>query len=192
MNRKPLSVNPLVPGDVLRTHPARGFWGCALVLSARDGVGKTPAMSHIGITGWISKRKFDWADIPVQSLELLRLETVMRVGPGEYYRLPDTPLCIGAYSLLVDHGLAPIGRIDPNLLHPVSSLDLDEVGDGTDGHYPWCGPVPEDLGHEAVLAWRRMHDADRLARENEEEMRAFEEMEAQRLEKARKARKARQ
>jgi len=64
-----------------------------------------------------------------------------------------------------------------------------EIGDGTDGAYPLCGPVPDYLGQEAVVAWRRVHDRERLAKEQRESFERFEVFEQKRLEEARRKRK---
>ncbi len=44
---KPMLLNK---GDVIKTVPMEGYWGCALVLSSRDKVDGFDPMCHIAIT----------------------------------------------------------------------------------------------------------------------------------------------
>jgi len=182
-------VNPLTPGDVIQTHPARGYWGCAVVLSARDSTDKFQPMCHIGITTLITRKKYSWKSISPAELEIAKLAYDVRVAPHEYYRAPDIRTCIGIYSVKSSAGLSIIGRVDPIAIYsPPLTFD---VGDGTNGRFPMCGPVPADLGDEAVTAWRRVHDSAKLERDVAKDRELFERVDEKIRSDARKARKAR-
>ena len=182
-------ANPLKPGDVIRTHPGRGYWGCAIVLSARDSTAQFHPMCHIGTTTLIRPRRYSWKSIDPAELEIASLVHDVRVAPNEYYRAPTACVCIGIYTLKSANGLDIIGRVDPKDIyqHPLAF----KVGDGTSGAFPLCGPIPDDLGHEAVIIWRRAHDAVRLEQEARKDMEWFENYEEQRLAAARQTRKSR-
>ena len=182
-------ANPLKPGDVIRTHPERGYWGCAVVLSARDSTADFDPMCHIATTTLIKPRRYAWRNISSFDLEIASLSYDIRVVPSEWHPAPEARLCIGIYSLKSAEKLDMIGHMDPKVLYPP---DLTfEIGDGTSGSFPLCGPIPEYLGHEAVIVWRRIHDAVRLDQEIRKSREAFEAYEAQRLAEARRARIAR-
>lgn len=182
-------ANPLKPGDVIRTHPERGYWGCAVVLSARDSTSEFHPMCHIGTTTLIKPRKYAWKNIAPLDLEIANLSYNVRVAANEWHTTREARLCVGIYALKSADKLDIIGHIDPKTVYPP---DLTfEVGDGTSGSFPLCGPIPDYLGHEAVIIWRQKHDAARLDQEIRRSREAFEAYEAQRLSKARRARNAR-
>ena len=145
-------ANPLKPGDVIQTHPQRGFWGCAVVLSTRDSTDQFHPMCHIGVTTFISKRKYSWRSINPQQLEIIEFSPVIRVSPSESFQSKDPRTCIGIYSLKTSAGLTIIGNIDTSLVYD-KPLTF-EVGNGTKGDFPLCGPITEGIGHEAVVAWK--------------------------------------
>jgi hypothetical protein len=171
-------ANPLKPGAVIQTHPQRGFWGCAVVLSAHDGTDQFHPMCHIGITSFIAKRRYAWNSIDARQLRIATVSPAVRVGPNEY-RKSDPRTCIGIYSVKTAASLAIIGTIDPTLLYE-RPLTL-EVGDGTKGTFPLCGPIKESLGTEAVVAWRKVNDHERLATESAAHRENFERHERTRL-----------
>jgi hypothetical protein len=182
-------VNPLTPGDVIQTHPARGYWGCAVVLTARDSTATSWPICHIATTSLITRKKYAWKDIDPAGLEIAKLTYDVRVAPNEYYRQAEPRTCIGMYVLKSAAGLSIIGRMDPNLLHP-APLTF-KVGDGTNGCYPSCGRIPEDLGDQAVTAWRMVHDKERFDRESAKEMALFERLDSKLRAEDRAARQAR-
>jgi len=118
-------------------------------------------MCHIGVTPWILEHDFEWSEIADKDLCILEFERGVRTGPGEYRACRDT--CIGLYTAKAHPRLPVVGSVDPprGFKNPLTF----EVGDGTDGKYPLCGPVAEHLGSEAVSAWLRVHDPDRLQAE---------------------------
>ena len=182
-------ANPLQPGDVIQTHPKRGFWGCAIVLSARDSTDELHPTSHIGITTLISKQKYTWSSLDSRQLKIVKFSPLIRVGPNEYYQSNEPRTCIGIYTLKNTTGLRIIGRVNP--IDVYDKPLTFEIGNGTKGKFPLCGPIPEDLGHEAVLTWRLTHDKERLEQESAKAMREFERFEQKRLSEQRAKRQAR-
>ena len=182
-------ANQLQPGDVIQTHPQRGFWGCAVVLSASDSTDQFHPMCHIGITTLITKRKFSWGSIDPQLLEIATFAPVVRVAANEYYQSKEPRTCIGIYSVKNTAGLTIIGNINP--AHVYDKPLTFEVGDGTEGKFPLCGPIKDGFGSEAVVAWRLIHDREHLDRQANESRKQFERYEQQRLSEQRSKRHAR-
>jgi hypothetical protein len=182
-------TNPLKLGDVIQTNPQQGFWGCAVVLSARDSNGQFHPMCHIGVTTFISKQKYKWSTVDQNQLEIVRFAPVVRVAPNEYYQSPTPRTCIGIYSLKSASQLTILGNINTTFLYD-KPLTFD-VGDGTSGNFPLCGPIKAGFGSEAVVAWRKIHDEENFAREVVEHREQFERYEQQRLAAQREKRPAR-
>lgn len=146
-------------------------------------------MCHIGITTLITRKKYSWKNIDPAGLEVLKYAYDVRVAPHEYYRAPDMLTCIGIYAVKNAADLSIIGRVDPSAIYSFP-LTFD-VGDGTNGRFPLCGSIPEDLGDEAVVAWRRVHDSVRLNRERQQDRELFERIDANIRAEAGQARKRR-
>jgi len=178
--------NTLEIGSVIRTNPSEGFWGCAVVLSSYDGTAERYPVCHIGVTDFISTKIYDAAELDFSGIKILTYEPNLRVAPYEYVKMPPRT-CIGIYTVTTATSVDVIKKIDPTEIYD-RPLNM-EIGDGTDGTYPLCGPVPDYLGQEAVVAWRRVHDRERLAEEQRESSERFEVFEQKRLEEARRKRK---
>jgi len=120
-------------------------------------------MCHIGITPLIFQHDYDWSEIATTGLSILEFDRGVRVGPTAYGTRHE--ICIGQYTA-DPHPLLPIiGRVDPA---QVFRMPLTfEVGDGTDGKYPLCGPLAPPLGSEAVSSWLRQNDPARWERERD-------------------------
>ncbi len=181
-------ANPLNPGDVIQTHPQRGFWGCAVVLTARDGTDQSHAASHIGISTFIATRRYSWRSVDPQQLRIVESLPSVRVAPGEFLQSRDPRTCIGIYSVRTLAGIKVIGRIDSHLVYD-KPLTFD-VGDGTKGAFPLCGPIKERFGYEAVVAWRKVHDKERFEKGTVASRERFERNEQQRLSEQRATRHA--
>jgi hypothetical protein len=142
-------------GDVVKTHPFDGYWGCALVLTARDKTEEFNPMCHIGITPVVFTRDYKFQELDISTLTIMECETEIRVGPYTYAPLRRAK-CIGIYARKINSSVNLIGNIDVSSIIP-NQLSF-EVGDGTNGGWPLCGPVSASLGCEAVHAWRSVHD----------------------------------
>lgn len=177
--------NPLRPGDVIRTHPRRGYWGCVVVLSARDSTEKLHPVSHFATTTFISKTKYTWEEIDISELRLLESAHVFRASPGEYYEMPVAP-CIDMYTITTAADLDVIGHMDPKQIYPWRITYT--VGDRENGRFPLSGPVTSSIGEEAVTAWLEAQDPERARRKMTRELREMERHHAAILEKDRQAR----
>ena len=181
--------NPFTLGTVLRTHPRRGFWGCAIVLSACDETAEMHAKSHIAITTYISKRKYAWKNVDQTKLQIVSDTPEVRVGPDDYRRAAQAQTCIGIYTLKKTTPLDVVGTIDPQQIY--SEPLTFEVGPGTNGTFPLCGPITENLGWQAAVAFRKVHDSENFQRDSNKSRARFEKAELKRLKDARAKRKTR-
>ncbi len=168
-------------GDVIRTEPSAGYWGCAVVLSEFPATERLRAMCHIGITPIVKRHAFGWDELEPGELSVLQHDRSVRVGEGQYSQRRET--AIGLWANFKVPPLVILGKIDPD---EVYSQDLSpEAGDGTGGRFPHCGSLYGWLGGEAVGAWRKLHDADAFKAEIEQGRREFELLEQRRLADAR-------
>ena len=184
--RKPRPT-PLRKGDVIKTHPRDGFWGCAVVLTdPHEEEGFRP-LCHIGITPLIMRHDYKWAEIEDTALSILEFDRGVRTAPNTY--LPRHEICIGQYTT-DPHPLLPvIGHVDPTriLSQPLTCA----VGDGTAGKYPLCGHLAPHLGSEAVASWLRIHNPSQWQAELDEGRARYERLAAAIREEERQKRQAR-
>jgi len=174
-------------GDVIKTNPREGFWGCAVVLSFREKTDEFYPQCHIGITPLIVRHDFTWEDIAQNEFSILDFERGIRVAPNEYATRKET--CIGIYSAKRPAELSIIGRIDPLLVYP-QSLTF-EIGDGTEGEFPLYGKISPTLGMEAVNSWRKIHDTENWLAENAKASLDFEKLQERLKNEEREKRRAR-
>ncbi len=160
-------------GDVLRTNPREGFWGCAVVLTARDKTAEFDPMCHIGITTSVYTHEYSFEELNVSELEILRRERQMRVAPHEYKSL-GTETCIAVYSRRINPATIVVGNVDPSPLHGAPLQFI--AGNTTDGGWPFCGKIDASLGNEAVHSWRAEHDRDAWQKDIAQAERSHEEM----------------
>jgi hypothetical protein len=174
----------LQAGDVIRTHPAAAFWGCAVVL--RDGIrleGIKP-LCLIGITPLVFQGTYTFDELTGSFLQILEFDRDVRLAPHSY--LPRRETCIGFYLDRAHPQLPVIGRVAPTAVYG-EPLE-DRVGDGSGNGWPLYGPIPAHLGSEAVAAWRSIHDAATFRAEAEASSASFERYEAVRKQQAREKR----
>jgi hypothetical protein len=172
-----MTTSEFRPGDVIQTEPQEGYWGCAIVLASADGTTSSHPRIHVGITPLIFRHAYGWSELDASRLSILSFTRNIRMPSGEYGSRSET--CIGIYTALARGEVRVIGEVDPRKIY---TLPLDAtVGNATAGHFPLCGPLTKAVGQEAVIAWRRIHDAEGLARDTEDSRKRFEEMEARRL-----------
>jgi hypothetical protein len=152
-------------GDVIKTHPRDGFWGCAVVLTDPHVEGHFLPMCHIGITPIVMRHDYQWVEIADATLSILERDVRVRIAPYTYGTRHYT--CIGQYTAKPHPALPVIARIDAARVYPYP-LSFD-VGDGTAGKYPLCGPLKPrkvrgvaesefpSLGSAAVAEWLRIN-----------------------------------
>ena len=152
--RKPTRKH-MQAGDLLKTSPVEGYWGCAVVLTHRGKTEEFAPMCHIALTQLVLRHDYAFEELDVASLEVLEFDRQIRIGPNEYASL-RRETCIGIYASRLNANVVLVGTADPGQIYPAApSWD---VGDGTGNGWPLCGPVSASLGSEAVIAWRRVHD----------------------------------
>ncbi|MEK7413156.1 MAG: hypothetical protein AAB263_07550 [Planctomycetota bacterium] len=154
MKRKPKS-KLLATGDVIKTHPREGYWGCAVVLNLRVKTKEFNPFCHIGITPLVFQHDYEWSDIADIPLSIVEFDRGIRLIPGKYFTRRET--CIGIYDARPHPDLPVIGRVDPTTVFS-GPLDFDQIGDATKDKWPLCGRVGADLGYEAVLVWKKHHN----------------------------------
>jgi len=160
-------------GDLIRTNPVQGYWGCAVVLTECEKAQEFNSMSHVAITPVIYTYEFGLESLNTGKLSVLVIERAARTDDGT-----DVPirheLCTGIYSRKVDARTVVIGNTDVSELHE-GALEF-KIGDGSGNGWPLCGPIRESLGYEAVHAWRAVHDRKRWLSDIDAAHRSHEEM----------------
>ncbi len=146
----------LKAGDVLRTNPKPGYWGCAVVLRGPTEKPGFYPMCHIGIAAAIFRHEYGFSDLTGLDLRPIAFERGVRLSPDSYGTRQET--CIGIWVAKTPPTIPIIGHVDPLTVWP--SPLTDEVGDGSGNAFPLYGPIKPDLGSEAVSKWRREHDAE--------------------------------
>jgi len=159
-------------GDVLKTHPHDEYWGCAVVLTARDAVDSMAPMCHIAVTPIVFRHDFSLSELRLDALSVLELERPVRPSINEAAQRTET--CIAIYSRRRTPAVHVIGAVDPG---GIFTRELDfRAGNGSDGGWPFSGRVAPSLGSEAVHSWRAQHDRDRWQSEVEAARSSHEEM----------------
>ena len=174
-------------GDVIRTNPSNGYWGCAVVLSTFDCPIDREARCHIGVTPIVMRHEFTWSELDPEMLHILRFEMHYRPNPDVFGRKMET--CITAYPNTRQPRLDIIASVDASSVY--SGLLRRGVGGGEDGKFPLGSGIGTDLGMEAVISWRRVNDKDAFEAEIAASNAAYFAYEAERLRRAREKAKRR-
>ncbi len=155
--------NPKLPllqlGDVIKTHPREGHWGCAVVVWLRK---RCPEFGHlclIAITPTIFRHDFVADDLRDVAFSILEYEQGISLFPGDSRSRRVT--CLGWYDASSNPNLDVVGSVDPRKFFTGSTRFI--IGDGTKKSWPLCGRISSNLGSEAVFAWRTLHDPVLLA-----------------------------
>ena len=186
-----MTFKQLKPGDVIRTNPRDGFWGCAVVLSDFPKVeGTVGPQCHIAVTPVVEKHPFALKEISPG--ELVILDFLEFYTPRRDVTLHNTRRCILLYpNTALPAPLEVIGSIDAGSIY--NGPPLKPIAGGGPGEYPAIMPHDpfSSLGFEAVIAWRRIHDLAALQAEEKAADDAYFAREEARLQKAREARRRR-
>ena len=151
-------------GDVIKTNPFEGFWVCSLVLSAREKTKDFNELCHIAVTNSVFTHDFDISEIDRADQIILYKEN--RNG----IKVP----CINIYASRIKSGIEVMGNIDVSVLYK-NPLAF-EIGDGSDGGWPSCGPVSKSIGYEAIHQWRSINDRDQWLLDIKDAEKSHEEM----------------
>ena len=184
--RKPKPM-PLRRGDVIKTHPREGYWGCAVVLTEPHAVEGLRPICHIGITPLVLDHDYAWAEIEDTELSILEFDREVRIAPDYYGTRHET--CIGLYTTDPHPSLPVLGSVDPTTFF-TKPLTF-EVGDATDGKYPLYGNLAPHLGSEAVASWLRIHKPSQWQAERDAARDSYEHLATTIKEEARRKRQAR-
>jgi len=168
----------LSKGDVIKTNPRNGLWGCAVVLTEKDKTEDRDPMCHIGITGLVFQHDYEFSELKEEKLKILEFERGIRLKPNEEFSRTET--LIGVYSRKIKIPINIIGNIDSSNIFN-GPLPF-EPNYGLEITWPLCGNVSNSLGMEAIISWRRIHDNVQLKKEIEESHRTNDEL----MEKIRK------
>ena len=189
MTRRGSTTKYLEVGDVLKTHPSEGYWGCAVVLSCRGKTERFNPMCHIGITTVVFTHDYRFEELDTSKLEILTSDVEIRVAPYQYIH-SRRKTCIGLYASKVNSHVNVIGRIGRSEARRIYPHRLAyRVGDGANGGWPFYGPVRASLGHEAVGEWRSVHDRASWEKDIAAAEKSFEEMFSRLAREAREKRK---
>ncbi|HEY6019512.1 MAG TPA: hypothetical protein VIY48_06315 [Candidatus Paceibacterota bacterium] len=148
-------------GDLIKTNPKNGYWGCAVVISEREKTDESDPMCHIAITDVIFRHDYVVGEIDTSKLRAMEFQRWIRLKPNEEYSRTET--LIGVYSRKIKVPINIIGSIDPTGIYQ-GPLPF-EPNHGLDVKWPLCGNVTNSLGMEAVISWRRVHDKEALEKE---------------------------
>lgn len=134
-----------------------------MVLKTRKRTSEFNSFCLIGITPVILRHDFVWEEVARRKFSIMEFVQNFRVFPGDTRTRRVT--CLGWYDARPLAGLPTIGKVDASRVFegPVTF----RIGDGTSGRWPLCGRIDMYLGMEAVIAWRRIHDAAQLALDEE-------------------------
>lgn len=147
----------LSKGDVIKTNPFPGYWGCGIVLTDREKTNEYDPMCLIGIMDIVFTHDYLFEEINFTKLKILQSGVYLRTDLNEY-KFHRKVICIGIYSRKMKIDLKIIGKLGV-FPFPLPSLSF-AVGDGSDGRWPMCGSVENSLGFEAVHTWRSIHDKE--------------------------------
>lgn len=148
-------------GDVIKTNPREGFWGCAIVLSEREKTKESNPKCHIAITPVVFQHNYDFSELDTNNLDVLEYDCRYRLKPNEEFTKKKT--AIGVYMRKISIPLNIIGNIDPSNIYN-GSLPFEPYI-GLKVTFPLCGGVTEYLGMEAVINWRSINDKEALENE---------------------------
>lgn len=133
-------------GDLLKSNPIEGYWVCSVVLSFQPKSVDSNAMSHVALTNAVFEHDFDFTDINIDKLKIIHTSN------HENSLVP----CIEIHASKLVKEIEVIGQLDLGFLYP-HNLEF-QIGNGSDGGWPQCGPLAKSLGYQAVHQWRKVND----------------------------------
>ncbi|MBL0125444.1 MAG: hypothetical protein IPP88_23200 [Betaproteobacteria bacterium] len=111
---------------------------------------------HIAITPVVRRQEFALDDLDDCELQTLQFE--QHYSPSRDVTLVKTVPCVYKYPNIEASGIEIIGSVEPGCIYsgPLS----EHVDTSIAGAFPSAPKIDRYLGNEAVIAWRRLHDAD--------------------------------
>lgn len=139
--------------DLIKSNPIEDYWVCSVVLTSRKRTDGFAPMCHVAVTNVVLDHSFTESEIDFENLR------VIFEYNNEGHKVP----CIGIYASRVGKEIEIIGR---QKIDSLCRSDLDfEIGNGSDGGWPMCGPMTKGLGYQAVHQWRSVNDRDAWLRD---------------------------
>ncbi len=135
-------------GDLLKSNPLEGFWVCSIVLSYQPKSDDFNAMSHVAITNAVFDHDFELSEIHSDKLKIAYAKN------HENHLVP----CIEIHASKLIKEIEVIGQLDADSYYP-HGLKF-QIGNGSDGGWPQCGPLKKSLGYQAVHQWRAVNDRE--------------------------------
>jgi len=136
----------ITKGDLLKSNPLEGYWVCSIVLSFQPKNDNNNAMSHVAITNAVFDHDFHIDQINVDALRIIHTQN------NENSIAP----CIQINTSKLMKEIEVIGQLDVEPFYP---HDLNfQIGNGSDGGWPQCGPLTKSLGYQAVHQWREVNE----------------------------------
>ncbi len=135
-------------GDLLKSNPIEGYWVCSIVLSYQPKSDDFNAMNHVAITNAVFDHDFDPTEIDKGKLKIIHSSN------HEGAVVP----CIEIHAAKIVKDIEVIGQLDTDTHYP-HPLQF-QIGNGTDGGWPQCGPLSKSLGYQAVHQWRAINDRE--------------------------------
>jgi hypothetical protein len=151
----------LQKGDVIKTNPREGFWGCAVVISEREKTKERDPMCHIAITQVVFQHDYDFSELDTSKLKVMDFIRQYRLKPDEEFSKKET--LIGVYSRKIKIPINIIGNI--NTEHIYSGPLPFEPYYNLKVTFPLYGNITRNFGSEAIISWRRINDKDALDKE---------------------------
>jgi hypothetical protein len=104
----------------------------------------------------VRRREFALADLDDGELQTLQFE--QHYSPSRDVTLVKTVACICKYPNIETSEVEIIGSVKPRAIYsgPLS----EHISTSIPGAFPSAPKIDRYLGNEAVIAWRRLHDAD--------------------------------
>ena len=154
----------IVKGDILKSNPLEGYWVCSLVLSFQPKGEEFTALSHVAITNAVFNYDFEMSDIDTNKLNII------------YTKNSDGNLvpCIEIHTTKLPKEIQTVGHLNTNSYYP-HSLEF-QIGSGSDGGWPLCGPLSKSLGYQSVHQWRSANDRVAWLNDISEAAKSHEEM----------------
>jgi hypothetical protein len=135
-------------GDLLKSNPLKGYWVCSIVLSYQPKSDDLNAMSHVATTNAIFEHDFSLSEIDRDKLEIIYSKN------NEGNVVP----CIEIHAAKLAKDIDVIGQLEAESYYP-HPLQF-QIGNGSDGGWPQCGPLKKSLGFQAVHKWRAVNDRE--------------------------------
>ena len=135
-------------GSLIKSNPISNFWVCSVVLTYQPKTNDFNALSHIGVTNAVFTHDFTISDVDIDTLKIIDKTN------RDNLLVP----CISVYSAKMAKDVEVIDII--NISTFVDRSLAFEIGNGSDGGWPFSGKVSKSIGSESVHLWRAEHDKE--------------------------------